>query len=271
MMKLIATDIDGTLVEESSPDLPEELITLFRRLCDSGIMVTVASGRQYGSVSKMFAPVGRKLCYIMENGAHILIGDETIHKVVMKREYVEGIMHDLRNYYDQGCHVVASTAKGSYLETKDQAFIDRIRYRYRNEVFLTDDILAEDVDYVKLAVYKENDIRPIGENELIPRWKDKVKATMAGAEWVDFMDAAVDKGNGLQILLQQLQIDPAYVMAFGDNENDIGLLQTAGHGYAVGNAVEKVQKAAAHICPPYWEDGVGSVLRRLLEEKEQRA
>ena len=268
MIKLIATDIDGTLVKESSPELPDKLIRLFRQLCDRGLIVTVASGRQYASVSKMFAPVDRKLCYIMENGAHILIGDETVYQVPMKREYVEEIMKHLRKYYSQGCHVVASTTRGCYLETRDQDFIDRIRYRYRNEVFLTDDILSEDAVYCKLAVFKEGNIRPIGEADLIPTWKDRVKVTMAGEEWVDFMDHSVDKGNGLGILLDKLNIDSSEVMAFGDNENDIGLMQAAGESYAVGNAVEKVQKAASHICPPYWEDGVESVLRKLLETKQ---
>ena len=264
MIKLIATDIDGTLVRESSPDLPEELIGLFQRLCDKGYILAVASGRQYASVSKMFAPVDRKLCYIMENGAHILVGDKTVHQVPMKREYVEGIMQDLRRCYPQGCHVVASTTRGCYLETKDRDFIDRIQNRYRNNVLLTEDILAEDVAYCKLAVFKEGNIRPIGEKELIPRWKDKVKATMAGEEWVDFMDYSVDKGDGLRRLTDHLGIRTDEVIAFGDNENDIGLMQAAGLSYAVGNAVEKVKAAATHICPPYWEDGVGSVLRTLL-------
>ncbi len=264
MIKLIATDIDGTLVKESSPDLPAALIELFQKLCDRGYMLAVASGRQYASVNRMFAPVDRQLCYIMENGAHILVGDETIHQVPMKREYVEGIMQDLRRYYPQNCHVVASTTKGCYLETKDSDFIDRIRNRYRNHVLLTDDILAEDVVYCKIAVFKEGNIRPIGENELIPKWQDKVKATMAGEEWVDFMDHSVDKGNGLKILTDHLGISTDEVIAFGDNENDCGMMQAAGVSYAVGNAVDKVKAAAGHICPPYWEDGVGSVLRTLL-------
>ncbi|MCR5418415.1 MAG: HAD family hydrolase [Lachnospiraceae bacterium] len=265
MIKLIATDVDGTLVEESSPDITPAQIELFRELSDAGYRVTVASGRQYKSVSTMFAPVGRELCYIVENGAHILIGDKTIHHVRMKREYVEGIMADLRALYPEGCHVVASTTVGCFLETKDEAFISRIRDRYRNHVLLTDDILGEDVEYVKLAVFREGSIRQIGEQNLIPKWKDKVKATMAGEEWVDFMDATVDKGRGLKILAEKLGIGTAEVMAFGDNENDIGLMQAAGESYAVGNAVDKVKAAAGHVCGPYWEDGVSQVLRTLLQ------
>ena len=74
MIKLVATDIDGTLVKESSPNITDVQVELFRKLTDQGIRVVAASGRQYGSVSKVFAPVDRKLYYIVENGAHILYG-----------------------------------------------------------------------------------------------------------------------------------------------------------------------------------------------------
>ena len=264
MIKLVATDVDGTLVKESSPNITKEQVEVFRALEDRGIHVAVATGRQYGSIRKVFAPVDRKLCYIAENGAHILIGGETSYKVSMDRSHVEGIMRDLRDLYPQGCHVVASTPHGCYLESKDEDFIRLIRDGYRNDVTMTEDILRLDEDFVKLAVYRKGSIREQGENILIPKWKDAVKATMAGEEWVDFMDAAVDKGKGLKVLIDHLGIRPEEVMAFGDNENDIGLMQTAGESYAVGNAVDKVKAAAKHVCDPYWENGVVRVLRTLL-------
>ena len=265
MIKLVATDIDGTLVKESSPNITDVQVELFRKLTDQGIRVVAASGRQYGSVSKVFAPVDRKLYYIVENGAHILYGSETIHKVIMQRSDVEGIMADIRAHYDQGCHVVASTADGCFLESKDADFIRLMTEGYRNEVTLIDDVLSQDSDFLKLAVYRKGSIQEIGENVLIPKWKDKVKATMAGAEWVDFMDASVDKGNALKILMEHLSIDPSEAMAFGDNDNDIGLLRAAGESYAVANATPGAIGAAAHTCPPYWEDGVSQVLRTLIE------
>ena len=130
---------------------------------------------------------------------------------------------------------------------------------------LTDDILAEDAEFVKLAVYHKDSIREIGESTLIPKWKDKVKTCMAGEEWVDFMDVSVDKGNALKVLQEGLGITAEETMAFGDNENDIGLLRAAGESYAVGNARPAVKEAAKYICPPYWEQGVCQVLRTLYE------
>lgn len=265
-IRLIATDVDGTLVKDSSREVGDEVIEAIQKLTDQGIYFTIASGRQYGSIRRMFERAQRNLLFIAENGAHIVKDGQTYGLTKMERAHVEEIMADLRSLYSQDCHVVASTSKGCFLESKDEDFIHLIRENYRNDVTLTEDILAEDAEFVKLAVYQKGSIREIGESFLIPKWKEKVKTCMAGEEWVDFMDFSVDKGNALKILQEGLGIAPEETMVFGDNENDIGLLRAAGESYAVENALPVVKEAAKYVCPPYWEHGVCQVLRTLYEK-----
>ncbi len=266
-IKLIATDVDGTLVKDSSREVYDEMIEVIRSLRDAGIHFVIASGRQYGSIRKMFEHTDRKLCYIAENGAHIIVNGENFSVTKMNREYVEEIMADLRGLYSEGCHVVASTANGCYLESKDEAFIHLISEEYRNDVTLTEDILKADADIIKLAVYKKGTIRSIGESFLIPRWQDKVKVTMAGEEWVDFMDKSVDKGNALKKIQEYFHISREETMVFGDNNNDLGMILSAEESYAVENAVEELKAKAKHICPDYTKKGVCQVLRQLLDER----
>lgn len=266
-IKLIATDVDGTLVKDSSREVYDEMIEVIRSLRDAGIHFVIASGRQYGSIRKMFEPIGRKLCYIAENGAHIIVNGENFSVTKMNRDYVEEIMADLRGLYSEGCHVVASTANGCYLESKDEAFIHLISEEYRNDVTLTGDILKADADIIKLAVYKKGTIRSIGESFLIPKWQDKVKVTMAGEEWVDFMDKSVDKGNALKKIQEYFHISREETMVFGDNNNDLGMILSAEESYAVENAVEELKAKAKHICPDYTKKGVCQVLRQLLDER----
>lgn len=265
-IRLIATDVDGTLVKDSSREVGDEIVEAIQRLTDQGIYVTIASGRQYGSIRKMFERAQRNLLFIAENGAHIIKDGQTYGLTKMDRIQVEEIMADLRSLYEKDCHVVASTSKGCFLESKDEDFIRLISESYRNDVTLTDDILAEDAEFVKLAIYHKGSIRDIGESFLIPKWKDKVKTCMAGEEWVDFMDFSVDKGNALKVLQEGLGISPEETMVFGDNENDIGLLRAAGESYAVGNALPVVKEAAKYVCAPYWEQGVYQVLKSLYRE-----
>jgi hypothetical protein len=262
MIKLIATDVDGTLVKESSREVYPELITVIRKIIDKGVHFVIASGRQYSSISKMFASVNRPMYYIAENGAHILENDKTIGVTKMRREDIEGIMADLRKCYPK-CHVVASAPEGSFIESKDERFITMIREQYRNKVILVDDILKADVEYVKLAMYQKGSVREYGEKLLVPKWESKVKTCMAGEEWVDFMDYSVDKGNALRLLQERLDVTPAETMVFGDNQNDIGMLQAAVESYAVETAVKEAKSAAKYICPSYMEKGVFQVLHAL--------
>lgn len=264
-IKLIATDVDGTLVKESSKDVYDELITAVQKLVDCGVHFVVASGRQYNSIYQMFERTNRKLDFIAENGAHVVLNGENFSVTKMNRQYVEEIMADLRALYDEGCKVVVSTDQGSYMEDKDPDFYNLIRYGYRNKVTVVDDVLAVDANVIKIAIYKKGNIRPIGESQLIPKWQDKVKTCMAGEEWVDFMDKSVDKGNALKVIQSELGVTPEETVVFGDNNNDLGLILSAVESYAVENAVPEVKSAAKHVCDDYTKHGVCKVLEHLLE------
>ena len=68
MIKLVATDIDGTLIRESSSVLPEEIFDLIRELRKRDIYFAAASGRQYMGLKRLFAPVADQMLFISENG-----------------------------------------------------------------------------------------------------------------------------------------------------------------------------------------------------------
>ena len=74
----------------------------------------------------------------------------------------------------------------------------------------------------------------------------------------------MDKGNALGVIQQYLGVSREETMAFGDNDNDIGLLQAAAESYAVENARETVKAQAKYICPSYQEKGVYQVIKQLI-------
>ena len=99
MIRLIATDIDGTLVKDSTPEIYPEMLEFIREWTDRGGYFCVASGRQYYSIAHMFQQVADRLVYVAENGAHVRYLDQDILVKEMRRDYVEQIMTQLRNYY----------------------------------------------------------------------------------------------------------------------------------------------------------------------------
>ena len=268
MIRLIATDIDGTLVKESTPEVYPELLEVIREWTDRGGYFCVASGRQYYSIRHMFKEVSDRIIYLAENGAHVRYREKDILVRKMRRDYVEDLMTQLRQYYDE-CDVVVSSTEGSLIESRNEEFIKLIAEGYRNKYHVVEDVLAQQKEIIKIAIRHEGSIRELGEKILIPQWQDKVKACMAGEDWVDFMDASVDKGNALRVVQEHLGVTAAETMAFGDNDNDIGLLMAAGESYAVENARDSVKAKAKHVCPSYHEKGVYQVIKGMLEEMER--
>lgn len=262
-IRLIATDIDGTLVKDSAPSIYPEMIELIKKLTDKGYIFFVASGRAYHSIKAMFSEVSDRIGYIAENGAHIIYQGKDLLVKKMEREYVEGIFWDIQQYTDT-CDYVVSTTEGSLMDTGNEEFITLIRDGYRNKFRMTENILGEKEPIIKMALFCKGSIRELAERDIIPKWQDKVKCCMAGEEWVDFMDKSVDKGNALRWIQEYLDIPKEATMAFGDNNNDVGLISQAGESYAVENAVAEVKKAAKHICPSYNDRGVYKVLNQLV-------
>lgn len=255
MIKLIASDIDGTLVENSTGILYPEMFKLIRKLKKEGILFCAASGRQYESIRNMFEPVKDEIIFLAENGADIRYQDKIISLTTMDRKDIEDIIQFLRKE-NRGGEYIVSTDKGSIMDTKNQEFIDLIKYGYRNKYRLVEDVLNEDVPILKIAAYQKDSIRTLGEECLIPPFAHRVKATMAGEEWVDYMNFSVDKGNALQIIQRYFNISKEDTIAFGDNSNDIGLLQASGRGFAVEDAVKELKEVATDFCPSYKEKGV---------------
>lgn len=266
MIKLIATDVDGTLVKDSSPCVYPELFDVIKELRRRDVIVAIASGRQYYSIANMFAPIAEDLIFIAENGAHIRCRGTDMLVVPMNPADAKEIVSDLREIPD--CDMVVSTQEGCLLESKNQEFLNLIENNYHNKAVIVDDCLAGDPKIIKVAAYKKKSIRDVGEGVLIPKWKNRCKACMAGEEWVDFMDASVDKGKAIQTLQNFFHILPEETMVFGDNANDIGMFESAGESFAVETARDEVKKHAKHICGSYNEKGVYHILKKLKDELE---
>lgn len=78
MIKLIASDVDGTLLPEGTADLNPELYDVILKLKEKGIVFAAASGRQANSVKTVFAPVEQEMYFITNNGGYVTYRDEVL-------------------------------------------------------------------------------------------------------------------------------------------------------------------------------------------------
>ena len=88
--------------------------------------------------------------------------------------------------------------------------------------------------------------------------------------FLEFASPAVTKGSGMAFLAEHLDLSAERVVAFGDGENDIELLEWAGYGVAVANAHRRVKAIADYVCPPAQEEGVAQVIEALLAVNSKR-
>lgn len=269
MIKLIASDIDGTLLVEGSDKLNPELYDVILKLKEKDILFAAASGRTYESIRSVFEPVANDIFFICENGSNVVCRGHQLSSSSLDRKAVEEVIRYSRTLPNSCFNV--STTEAMYTEDRDEEYLRLLTDGYHVNLRVVDDLLAENLDVIKMSIYHEPGILEIVDeiDEMVEKhWKGKFHTAIAGDPWYDFMDINADKGNALKSIQRAMCITLEETMAFGDNINDIGMIKAAGESYAVANAKPEVKAAAKHIAEGHDNDGVLKVLKKLLEEQE---
>ncbi|MDD3279041.1 MAG: HAD family hydrolase [Lachnospiraceae bacterium] len=263
MIKLIATDIDGTLVPEGTTSLHLRIIELVGELKKKGILFTAASGRQYDGIYRLFSEVIDDIFVISNNGAYVAQAGKELFEAVMNPQHVRKLVPYIRSL--EGCSFTASTGtEGSFVEEgASEEFVDLLVNGYGNKVTLVPDVLEVSAPLIKVAVHRRAGIGPLTD-QMSRRWNPYFRMLEAGTCWADFVDYAADKGKALAGIQNRLGIKREETMAFGDNLNDLGLLRQAGESYAIGGAREEVKAEAKYVADTLEHHGVIQVLERLL-------
>ena len=92
MIKLVASDLDGTLLLNGAQQLPEEIFPLIRELKKLGILFVAASGRQYPNMRRLFDPVADEMAFICENGALAVRNEKVFYQDNFEPELVREIL-----------------------------------------------------------------------------------------------------------------------------------------------------------------------------------
>ncbi len=261
MIKLIASDIDGTLVTDGGYDVPDELHEVIRKLRAKGIQFAAASGRQWASIESIFDPVKEKIFYLSDNGAYIGCHGRNLFLNPIERNTVMEMVEDVRTM--EGLEVMLSGPDVVYLETKDREFLDWMVNDYKFRVETVEDLTKVQSDFIKISVYRKTDVE-IYTRHLREKYAERLKITISGDMWMDCMRPGVNKGEAVKILQESLSIKPEETMAFGDQLNDIEMLNQAYYSFAVGNARKEVKQAARFQTDTNLNQGVLKILKLLL-------
>lgn len=257
MIKLIASDLDGTLLRNGTQSLNPEVFQMIRTLKQKGILFVAASGRQYQNMRRLFQPVKNDIAYICENGTLGVYHGEIFSEEHIPKDVGNDILNVIRQ--TQGCELLLSARATHYLENPSEKYEHHIRHVVGNDVVTVDDIFSVREPYLKISVCDFN-----GAAHLDPyfreRFSDRLNIALAGDIWLDTMPKGIHKGYALGKLLNLLGILPEECMAFGDQYNDMEMLKLCGFSYAMSDAVPGLIETADHTTAD-----VISTIKNVLE------
>ena len=263
MIKLIATDLDNTLLDKSG-QIPESTAALLRQAAQKGVLTAVATGRCYPSAKGAAAVIGAQTPIICYNGSLIKRGDtgEVLAQTYVTPEQIRAV--------SAFCHW-----NDLYLQLYD--YDDVILCEQDCEGLRVDPDLAV-VGFREIGDYRVHpDLHPTPKM-LIVEQAEKVSARLKELEavfpdlafcqsqpWlIEVMPKTAGKGLAVAKLAEIFGVKQEEVMTLGDNTNDLPMIRWAGLGVAVGNAVEALKAEADYICTAERSLGVEEALKKFI-------
>lgn len=261
MIKLIASDMDGTLLDDDK-NLPGDFFEVLSELWRRGIRFAVASGRSYDAVAHLFPEEYRsRLEFICDNGANIYHEGKQAGFTPLERSVFEQLIKACEGIGRQ-IRVLVCAGKGTYHLAADEEFTREIAKYYKNHIECSNLLDVDDVIY-KVAVCDPEGTELHAKPALDAVMGDKLNVQVSGPVWMDVMSAGVNKGSALKQLSEMLGIDRSEVAAFGDYFNDAEMLRFAGESYAMENAHPDIKRLAKHVTLSNNDNGVLTAVKQL--------
>ena len=274
-MKLIALDLDGTLLTTDKRLSPENEAAL-RRAAEAGVEIVPATGRFYSGIPDCVRSLPYIHYAITINGAQVLDlrARSSLYRAEIPWRRAVELMEELDKlpviydcYMDDRGWMSQSHQERAADFAPNKASLDQLQ-RLRTPVPELKAFLAErgqDVQKV-MMFFQDPSLRLRSLEELARRFPD-LTVTSSIPRNLELNSKAAQKGIALKRLAEQLGISPAETVAFGDDLNDVNMLRAAGIGVAMGNASEEVKAAADCVTATCDENGVAAALEALLFSK----
>lgn len=263
-IKLIATDMDGTFLDEKGNYDRQRFRNLLTRLQQKGIHFVVASGRSYLALEKLMFDFREEVIFVAENGSLVMERDQVHYQSLMPQELYLKVIHELSTG-PFGSHqkFLLSGKRGAYvLESSLPAYVDRMNQYYEQVQSVAHFKQVEDDIFKITADVEEHHILE-GATWLTEKLPE-ITAVTTGFESIDVIQNHVDKSKGLEGLCHRLNIKPEEVVAFGDNLNDFGMLEYAGLSIATANARKEIKQLADLVIGPCSDASVLNYLEETI-------
>ena len=264
---LIVSDYDHTLAntERNVSERNKQAIFDFQK---KGGKFMLCTGRMFGSARTVAKRIGLKGKIIAYNGA--LIGDiesgEIYHHIFLDKQRAIDLLKKLEKESEIVVRVFANDVMYEKVENpKLQIYADT----YNVSFVVTHEPLC---DYFSKNDINITAIRAIASPqkiiELYEKYRNLVSQAfsvfVSEASLLEFISPLANKGLAVQRYCEENGINRKKIACFGDNYNDIYMIEYAGLGVAVENGVDEIKQKADLVCPPNDSDGVGQIIEKII-------
>ena len=264
MIRLIATDLDGTLLDDQH-QLPADFEELWNLLHAHNIILLAATGRDYNGAAGFFGPLAEKMVFITDNGANIYHQGKVIRQHHIPRDRVHAMLDEIEKI--ENADPMLCGTKGTYATKGSAVFMKKMANHY-SPVTWVEDLYSIEDDIFKVSVYDATgDIRNHSYLRLAEQFAEENTVHISANVWVDMMDKRADKGLALQHLQELFGIRYEETMAFGDFYNDEPLLKHANYAFVVENAPEDLKERYKNHAPSNREAGVTKIIREWVTDR----
>lgn len=254
-IRLIATDMDGTFLNDQHLYDHKRFNQLFDKLLKKNIQLVAASGSSYARLKREFADVADQMIFISQNGSVIHYGDRLVDCFPLTQADLKVVLTALDDLYgnDDINQLVVSGPTTSYVdESMSENDFTAVKLYYENvqrvpnlqNIFKYP--LNEPLTKISVNFADHIDIAqvPAELDNLLPA--DLIMEN-SGFNTELIGDAHATKRNALLAIADQFQLRHSEIMTFGDNENDLGMLTMTPYSYAMKNAALPIRLQAANV------------------------
>ena len=267
MIKLVLTDVDGTLVPMGAGRLSDRSRAAAHALADVGVRFGLSTGRDVFELERMFE--GDAELYgngILSNGKKIMVDGACARLTLLERE---GLMRldGLIRTFPESCLCIypleSDITNPVYCVGTTEEEIAQASERFSFRPIIVDEVPDVDIIGATISVLADQDV-----TDAIKR-AGAVACPMfdfvqPASHWTDVVPHGLNKGTALSAVLEVTGLEPDEVVVFGDSENDLALLCAATHSVAVANATPAVTAAARYHIGASEDEAVAKAMEEIV-------
>ncbi len=266
-IKLVAIDLDGTLLN-SNHEVSEENKAAIRKAKEQGVKIVLVTGRPLKAMLHILED-----CNLTEAGDIALTyngglvqwtqSGETVRQIAFPKEDALDI-YKLSQDLQLPCNFIDLDVVHAPPYPKDRpslypTVMNALPFEPIDMTNLPEEFSINKIVYCWHQEELDEKIK-----EIPDIYRERYTLIKSRPQLLEFMPKSVDKGKGLDLLSEILGIDVADMMAIGDQENDLAMVQRAGTGVAMENAIPLVKDAAQIITKTNDEHGVGYAIEKYV-------